>query len=141
MNGFNSGLTPPHAPSAAAIEAALALTALAADPAAAKKRLDELLRATADCRDAQKQLEDEGTRNRKALESVADLRARKEAVAVKEGEQQITSTRLAVASSAHSEREAQLAKRQADLDARAKDLDNRELTLAERLKGYRDAMA
>jgi hypothetical protein len=99
------------------------------------------LRAKADVHDALKKLEDEHTRNRKALEAVADLRAREEAVAKAEGEQQIASTRLAVASSAHSEREAQLAKRQAELDARAKDLDSRELALSERLKSYREALA
>jgi hypothetical protein len=133
--------TPPHTPSADAVAAALSLVAIAADPTGAKKRIEELLRAKADVHDALKKLEDESTRNRKALEAVADLRAREEAVAAKEGEQQIASTRLAVASSAHSEREAQLAKRQADLVARAKDLDARELALSERLKSYREALA
>jgi hypothetical protein len=113
--------TPPPHPSADAIQAALALIAIAADPAGAKKRIDDLLRATADCRDAQKQLQDEGTRNRKALEAVADLRLREEAVAKAEGEQQAASTRLAVANSAHSEREAQLSRREAALQQKIKE--------------------
>jgi hypothetical protein len=138
-NTFNS--SPPQNPSASAIEAALGLLAIAADPAGAKERLDALIAQTADCRAAHAELEAERQRNQKALEAVADLRQREEAVAKAEGEQQIASTRLAVASSAHSEREAQLAKRQADLDIRARDLDAREVALAERLKGFREALA
>ena len=137
---ITTNFTPPHIPSAAAIEAAFSLIGLAADPEGSKKRIEEL-RAKADVHDALKKLEDERTRNQKALEGVADLRAREGAVAAKEGEQQIASTRLAAASSAHSEREAQLAKRQADLDIRARDLDAREVALAERLKGFREALA
>ena len=138
-NTFNS--SPPQNPSASAIEAALGLLAIAADPAGAKERIDALIAQTADCRAAHAELEAERERNQKALEAVSDLRQREEAVAAKELEQQNASTRLAVASSAHSEREAQLARRQSDLDARSQDLDSRELALAERLKGFRDALA
>jgi hypothetical protein len=107
----------------------------------AQAHLDALEQAHAQNLASTAQLAAERERNQKMLEAVADLRAREEAVAAKEGEQQIASTRLAVASSAHSEREAQLAKRQADLDTRAKDLDQRELQLSERLKGFREALA
>jgi hypothetical protein len=133
--------TPPPHPSADAIQAALALVELAVNPMAAKQHIEAMARLKSEILDEMKKLQDERTRNQRALEAVSDLRAREEAVAKAEGEQQIASTRLAVASSAHSEREAQLAKRQADLDARARDLDARELALAERLKGYRDALA
>jgi hypothetical protein len=132
---------PPHSPSASAIEAAFSLLAVAADPAGAQKRLADLVRATADVHDAVKELQDQHTRNQKALEAVDDLRARENAVAAKEGELQTASTRMAVASSAASEREAQLNRRQSELEALAKDLDQRELALADRLRGFRDALA
>jgi len=110
---ITSHFIPPHSPDALAI--AHTLLAIAADPAGCKARLDELMRVRADAQDAVRALEDQGTRNRKELESVAGLRARENAVAAKELELQAASTRMAVASSAHSEREAQLSRRQSDL--------------------------
>ena len=54
--------TPPHTPSADTVAAALSLVAIAADPAGAKQRIEDLARMTADILDALKKLEDERTR-------------------------------------------------------------------------------
>jgi hypothetical protein len=132
---MTTNFSPPHSPSSDALMAAHSLIAIAADPAGAKKRIDELTAATAEIHAALKELEEARGRNQKALEAVADLRRREEAVATRETELQVASTRLAVASSAHSEREAQLNRRQADLDTHARDLSSRELALAEAAEG------
>jgi hypothetical protein len=140
MNG-NLNISPPPNPSATAIEAAMALLAIAGDPAGAKARLDALVAQTAEINAAAAELAAERERHQKALEAVADLRRREEAVALKEVELQRSSTQMAVASAAHSERENQLARLQAGIDSRARDLDSREIALAEKLRGYREALA
>jgi len=131
----------PPAPSAPVLEQMHAFLAVLSNPALAQAHLDALEQAHAQNLASTAELAAERERNQKALEAVADLRAREEAIAKAEREQQAASTRLAVASAAHSEREAQLSRRQTELDTRAKELDKREVALAARLQGFRDALA
>jgi hypothetical protein len=132
---------PPHSPSAAAIEAAFSLLAIAADPAGAKQRIEELLRGTADIHDAVKELQDQHTRLTSARAREADLKLREQALAEQAQAQATTATQHAVTAAALQEREQKIAALEAAAQEREKALDAREHALAKKLESYRQALA
>jgi septal ring factor EnvC (AmiA/AmiB activator) len=131
-------VTPPQTPSADAVAAALSLISLAVDPTAAKQRIEELARMKADVLDALKKLEDERTRNQRALEAVADLRAREEAVALAAEENQKTSVQLANARAAQQDRESKL---QADAAGLQQKIKEHEAAVAAHVRRVEQAKA
>jgi len=134
-------ITPPSTPSADSIQAAYTLLAIAADPKGAKCRLEELVAAHGQIKEAHDALQAERKRLIDENARSADLREKENLLAAKEAELQDASTRLAVASSAHSERERQCARREEALAKRAADLAAAEQRLADKLASYRQALA
>jgi len=139
MNGnFNSAPPPPSAP---VLEQLHALLVVLSNPALTQAHLDALEQAHAQNLASTAELVAERERNQKALDAVADLRTREEALAVKESELQDASTRMAVASAAHSERERQVARREEAVAKRAADLAAAEQKLADKAAAFRAAIA
>jgi septal ring factor EnvC (AmiA/AmiB activator) len=135
---ITTNFTPPHIPSAAAIEGAFSLIALAADPEGSRKRIEELLRAKADVHDALKKLEDERTRLTSAQAREADLKKREEAVALAAEENQKISVQLANARAAQQDRESKL---QADAAALQQKIKEHEVAVAAHVRRVEQAKA
>src|SRR5262249_15690534 len=133
MISFNSTPPPPSAP---VLEQLHALLVVLSNPALTQAHLDALQEAHDRNLASTAEFEASRSRNQKALDAVADLRTREEALAAKESELQDASTRLAVASSAHSERERQVARREEAVANRAADLAATEHKLGCELASY-----
>jgi septal ring factor EnvC (AmiA/AmiB activator) len=107
-------------------------------PQAPSSASKELVRAKADVHDVLKKLEDERTRNQKALEAVADLRAREEAVALATEENRKISVQLANARAAQQDRESKL---QADTAALQQKIKEHEVAVAAHVRRVEQAKA
>jgi hypothetical protein len=117
------------------------LLTVLADPAATRARLTELVKqeetvraATAEAKAAYQAVED----GRRAL---ADLGAREKKLTEEQAVVEQMGTQLAVASSAHTAREAALDKREKELAKRESEIAAKEKALAAKVAQYRNALA
>jgi len=116
----NTLSAPPPAPTAESLTGAFTLLAVAADPKGCKARLEQLIKATEECRTAHAEMEAERKRLDNRLQSVDDLRKRENAVAAESEKLRQTAEQQAATKHAHNQRETQFYGREADLAARVK---------------------
>jgi hypothetical protein len=138
---MNGNFLPPPSPSADAIQAAHSLLAIVADPRGAKQRLDDLVAAHDQLKQAHAALEVE---RRKLIDEnarAADLKAKETLLAQKQSDLEKFATANNVAAAALQDREQKLAMAEAAAKEREGALTRRETDLAKKLESYRQALA
>jgi hypothetical protein len=137
MNSYN----PPPNPSADAVQAAYALIAIAADPAAAKARVDALVEHTKAAHDAAAELEVQRKRLIDENNRAADLRKLEQTLANKQADLEKSATAQAVAASAIADREHKVAVAESALKAKQDAHDANVAALNQRLANMRSALS
>jgi len=137
----NMNLSPPPNPSDSAVEAALGLLAIAANPAACKARLDELIAAHDAIKQAHAEMEVERKRLIDENARAADLREKENLLAGKQTDIDKVAVAQAVAASALEAREQKVVAAESAATKRAADLAAAEQKLADKAAAFRAAIA